>query len=70
MPIKSALTEQMEILNSYLSIVFYCPVSVFLGIFYLITININNKAAVCVCVCIYISFFNNNLNYKEAVANS
>lgn len=64
MPIKSALTEQMEILNSYLSIVFYCPVSVFLGIFYLITIN--NKAA----VYIYISFFNNNLNYKEAVANS
>lgn len=64
MPIKSALTEQMEILNSYLSIVFYCPVSVFLGIFYLITIN--NKAA----VYIYISFINNNLNYKEAVANS
>lgn len=68
MPIKSALTEQMEILNSYLSIVFYCPVSVFLGIFYWITIN--NKAAVCVCIYIYISFFNNNLNYKEAVANS
>lgn len=44
MPIKSALTEQMEILNSYHSIVFYCPVSVFLGIFYLITIN--NLAAV------------------------
>lgn len=44
MPIKSALTEQMEILNSYHSIVFYCPVSVFLGIFYLITIN--NKAAI------------------------
>lgn len=51
MPIKSALTEQMEILNSYLSIVFYCPVSVFLGIFYLITIN--NKAAVCVYIYIY-----------------
>lgn len=66
MPIKSALTEQMEILNSYLSIVFYCPVSVFLDIFYLITIN--NKAAVCVYIYIYI--INNNLNYKEAVANS
>lgn len=53
MPIKSALTEQMEILNSYLSIVFYCPVSVILGIFYLITIN--NKAAV--YIYIYIFFF-------------